>query len=189
MAGPGISIQELVTKFQLSQALLDKELSEEHLREASGIIDDHETVGLEQGLSRPERTTSSLEPEFQMLTRWKKYVGKATYRKLIEALLKCSKTDQAQEVCKLLARSESFGTVYFIMQLLLSLWITGVHPEQQSCGTANTAAFATPCLTDHDVTGTGGTENGGISYFHNIFSVNLLCDHHIWCNDIYSSVI
>ena len=53
MARPGISLQDLVDTFHLSQDQLDREVSEgteEHLREVARIIDDHEIVGYELGL-------------------------------------------------------------------------------------------------------------------------------------------
>lgn len=112
MARPGISLQDLRGRFQLSGELLDAPLNEEHLREASRIIDDHDTLGLELGLASSEMTAISSERTLQlqrsaMLTKWKqKFAWKATYRKLIDALLKCSRADLAQEVCELLAQSK-----------------------------------------------------------------------------------
>lgn len=112
MAKPGISLQELKGRFQLSDRLLDAPISEEHLREASRIIDDHESLGHELGFTSAEMTAISSERTVQLqrsatLTKWKqKFAWKATYCKLIDALLKCSRADLAQEVCKLLAQSK-----------------------------------------------------------------------------------
>ena len=112
MAGSGISLQELKNKFHLSQDQLDAEVSDEHLREASRIITDHKVLGPELGLTPGEMTDIDQEqsPELQrsaMLRSWKqKLAWKATYRALIEALLKCSRADHARDVCKLLTQSK-----------------------------------------------------------------------------------
>ena len=45
MARSGILMQELKDKFHLSQAQLDAEISDEHLRETSRIIADHRILG------------------------------------------------------------------------------------------------------------------------------------------------
>ena len=115
MAGPGISLQNLIDRFHLSPDWLDREVSEEHLREVSRVIDEHEIVGPELGLSDQEMTTISSDVKkhdvrkMEMLKKWKrKHLWKATYRKLIEALLKCSRADHAQDVCKLLVQSKFF---------------------------------------------------------------------------------
>jgi len=109
----GISLQGLIDKFELSEDLLRNELSEEHLNEASRIIDDHEIVGYELGLAEAEMTAINADASKQelrrkvMLRRWKrKYALKATYRKFIEVLLRCSRADQATELCKLLAQGK-----------------------------------------------------------------------------------
>jgi len=112
MEGSEISLQDLVERFQLSDELLDTSLSDEHLREASRIIDDHRILGPELGLKSVELKTINQEqsPELQRLAtleKWRqKLAWKATYRKLIEALLKCSRADVAEQVCELLAQSK-----------------------------------------------------------------------------------
>ena len=112
MAGAGISLQDLMNRFPRSQALLNVEVSEEHLREISRIIDDHESIGPELGLTQPEMTAigsntcKQEQKRMTMLRKWKqKYAFKATYRILIEALLKCSRGDHARDVCQLLTQS------------------------------------------------------------------------------------
>lgn len=112
MEGSEISVQELVERFQLSHELLGESLSDEHLREASRIIDDHRILGPELGLKLAEMKAINQEqsPELQRLAtleKWKqKSAWKATYRKLIEALLKCSRADVAEQVCELLNQSK-----------------------------------------------------------------------------------
>ena len=113
MAGREISLQDLIYRFHLPQYLLDKEVSEEHLRKISRIIAHHEIVGPELGLTSQEMTTISSDvnkqelQKIEMLKKWKqKYIWNATYRKLIEAFLNCGRADHARDVCELLTKSE-----------------------------------------------------------------------------------
>ena len=113
MAEKGISLQALTDRFHLSQDMLDKEVSEEHLREVSRIIDDHEIVGPELGLSQPQMFAINSDAKTQelrrmkMLEKWKHiFACEATYRKLIKVLLKCRRGDIAQNVCELLVQSK-----------------------------------------------------------------------------------
>ena len=112
MAERGISLQDLIDRFHLSQDQLNEEVSTEHLREVFKNIEDHEIVGLELGLTSAEMNTITSsdvnKPELQklkMLRKWKqKYSWKATYRKFIEGLIKCSRGDHARDVCELLTK-------------------------------------------------------------------------------------
>ena len=113
MAGCEISLQDVIDRFHLPQYLLDKEVSEEHLRKISRIIAHHEIVGPELGLTSQEMTTISSDvnkqelQKIEMLKKWKqKYIWNATYRKLIEAFLNCGRADHARDVCELLTKSE-----------------------------------------------------------------------------------
>lgn len=112
MATIGISLQDLIDRFHFSQDQLDMEVNEEHLREVSKIIDDHEILGNELGLSESEMSAINSDANKQlqrmkMLNKWKqKFAFKATYGKLIGALVKCSRGSDAQKVCELLAQSE-----------------------------------------------------------------------------------
>ena len=112
-SGIGISLQDVMDKLHLSQDQLDKEVSEEHLTEASNIIDDHEVLGPRLGLTEQEMTAIDRDAKTHdlkkkaMLKKWKqKNAWRATYRTLTEALLKCSRADRAQDVCELLAHSK-----------------------------------------------------------------------------------
>ena len=107
------SLQDLIEKYQLSPHQLDKEVSEEHLRDMSRIIADHEIVGPELGLSDAEMVAVDTDARTQqlkkmkMLKTWKQeFSFKATYRRLIEALLRCHRGGDAQKVCELLASSK-----------------------------------------------------------------------------------
>ena len=108
-----LSLQDLIVKNGLSPHQLDQEVSEEHLRDVSRIIADHEIVGAELGLTTADATaivsdarTQELQ-KMEMLKKWKqRFAWKATYRQLIEALLKCGRGDNAQNVCELLVQSK-----------------------------------------------------------------------------------
>ena len=89
------------------------------LREVSIIIDDHEVVGPELGLTEAEITAINCDGstedhrKLEMLQIWKrKYSCEATYRVFIEALLKCSRADHAQRVCELLAESKCYDITW-----------------------------------------------------------------------------
>ena len=49
-----VSLPELLDRLHLSQGQLDVEISDEHLTEASSIIDDHEILGPELRLTEVE---------------------------------------------------------------------------------------------------------------------------------------
>lgn len=111
--GMGISLQDLRERYSLSQHLLDKELSDEHLREVARIIDDHEILGYELGLTQSEMAAINRDVRTQelqrlaMLKKWKqKNAWKATYKTLIEALLRCGRGAYARDVCELLTQSK-----------------------------------------------------------------------------------
>lgn len=110
MAGLETLLQDLREKLQLSDDHLDARVSDEHLREVSRITHDHETLGPELGLTPDEMTAiiSSEQPQrLAVLRKWKQISAwKATYRKLIEALLKCGRADIAKKVGELLAQSK-----------------------------------------------------------------------------------
>ena len=103
---------DLKERFQLSDELLDISYSDAHLRKTSMFIDNHETVGPELGLEGAEMTAINSERTVElqrsaMLKKWKqKFAWKATYRRLIDALLNCSRADLAEEVCRLLVQSK-----------------------------------------------------------------------------------
>ena len=112
MAAPVISLEDLIARFQLSRQL-DMEIREEHLGEVSRIIDNHQIVGPELGLFQQEMTAICSDvngvelQKIEMLRIWKqKYLWRATYRKLIEAFLRCSRGDHARKVCELLTQSK-----------------------------------------------------------------------------------
>ena len=57
-----ISLQDVKEKFELLDEQLHTSLSDEHLREASKIIADHETLGQELGITGAEMAVINEQP-------------------------------------------------------------------------------------------------------------------------------
>ena len=87
----------------------DWQLAAPHLGLSGTDVDDIE----QEGKKEQEKRRKTLE-------KWiRKYAFKATYRMLVEAFLKISRADQAEEVCRLLI-SKSGELVYIACQILAS---------------------------------------------------------------------
>ena len=109
MAVAGVTLEDCVREFSISVRLLDKRVGDEHLRKVSKFLPwkriapylelkdfEVEAVDLEGNNEQEKR--------YKFLQTWKsKFAFKATYKRLIEALLECGRADHAEEVCKLLA--------------------------------------------------------------------------------------
>lgn len=115
MASKTVSFDECVGQYHLSHELL-QECSKEHLLHVS-MDTDWRTVALNLGLRdedmgevNSERTEN--EKGHKTLQIWKQKLGsRATYKKLIEALLGSGRTDKAEEVCKLLVSKEGTADI------------------------------------------------------------------------------
>ena len=174
MAGPGISVQDLQKKYKLSKDMLDTEVSKEHLEEASRIIADHEILGAALGLTSAE-IIQGRRPEIQrleMLRKWKQqWVWKATYRILIEALLKWKRADYARGISELLAQSKCKHRALGVdMQspsplVSSSLVVAGAPPEQPSVHTDHSAAHFTSGMSPDGATSTDETQHGMFSSY------------------------
>lgn len=107
-----ISLPDLMERFHLSECQLKKEVSDDHLNKLSKVINGHEVIGPELGLKDIDLTDlSAAGSEFQknrkMLNTWKqRFSFNATFKVLIEALLNCSKGQQATDVCRILTHCE-----------------------------------------------------------------------------------
>jgi len=107
MTSTGITLHDLTDECELQSQDLEKEISEKHLRDVSRIIDDHEIVGFELELTQQEINDITQDGRTQELRRLKMLKKwKQTYRKLIDALLKCHRGDAARDVCELLSQSK-----------------------------------------------------------------------------------
>ena len=154
MEGSGISLQNLIERYKLSDELLDETLCEEHMREASRVIDNHEILGPELGLSAAQmdainqKQAPVLLQRVAMLQKWKqKFAWKATYRTLVEALLKCSRADLAQQVCEwLVPRKFKDIPVNVDMQVTtLSLVIAGASSSPDPPRKSSHGMFTYSC--------------------------------------------
>lgn len=135
-----ISLQEVKDRYGLTDQQLGEGVNRQHLREASRFIADHKILGLELGLTSAEMAAINQDQsqELQrlvMLEKWKqRFAWKATYHKLIDALLKCNRADLVQQVCELLASSKcKHRAVRSCMQhrvaaMFSSLMIAGTFP-------------------------------------------------------------
>ena len=92
---------------------IDSECSDVDIRDFADFCDPWRQVGLHLGLTNgqlnaidEDNRTVSLK-RLGVLQKWKEmFVFKATYRVLIEALLKCGKADTALRVCNTLAQRQ-----------------------------------------------------------------------------------
>ena len=106
-----VTFDECVGPYHLSHELLQECCSEEHLLHVSKDTD-WRTVAQNLGLRDGDMEEVSSERTANVkghktLQIWKQRLGsRATYKKLIEALLESGRTDKAEEVCKLLASKE-----------------------------------------------------------------------------------
>ena len=121
------TLQELFDRFKIPEHVLNDEVSETHLLEVSHFID-HNILGPELGLTPQDMKDINIDERAEdrrrtaTLRKWKEvYAFNATYRKLIEALLKCSKADQAVKVCKLF-KSRCKCITYFILYNVLNTY-------------------------------------------------------------------
>lgn len=163
-----ITLQDLIDRFHLSKDQLDGEFREEHLVKAARIIADHEVLGQQLGLSNDMATINS-EKDTQskglaLLKKWRqRSAWKATYCKLIEALLECGRADCARDVCiELLTQSKYKHRAKNVIMhsQFLSLMIAGGSPMQRNASAEHSAALTTSLPSKHCATSSGETQHG-----------------------------
>ena len=105
----GVTLDELCEKKGITLAQLDKQCTTEHVRDVSLFLQSWRNVAPHLGLSSAEieaaemNANSEEERRRKILEAWSaKFDFKATYRVLIEALLKTARADQAVKVCHVL---------------------------------------------------------------------------------------
>ena len=105
------TVGELVAKAGVTN--IDRECDHEDFLYLASFCDPWQLVGAHLRLSSTQLSNidadnkSTALKRLKVLHQWKSmYVFRATFRVLIEALIDCSKTQQALEVCKYLARRE-----------------------------------------------------------------------------------
>ena len=105
----GVTLEDCVREFRIPVELLDIRVSDEHLLKVSEFLqwkriapylklEDSEVEAIDLGGS------SEQEKRYKTLQTWKnKFAFKATYKRLIEALLESGRADHAEKVCKMLS--------------------------------------------------------------------------------------
>ena len=128
----GITLDECIEQFDLAAEDLDEKCSDEHILAVSRFLDwkgvapylnltDSEVDAVDSdGRDEPDKRHKTLQ-------KWKsKFAFKATYKNLIQALLKSCKGDHAEEVCKLLQKGThnnyycSWHEIFIVLTLRFS---------------------------------------------------------------------
>ena len=108
-----VTVQELAEHFKLSaDSDLRQQVSNEHIKEISTILESWKLVASHLGLSQGEIEAidndgkNEEQKRLLMLQKWKQALFfKATYQKLLEALLAVRRADLGGKVCKMMAAS------------------------------------------------------------------------------------
>ena len=109
MADPSITVEELAKKAELPLQCLDKAFREEEACLLAEFCDQWEFIGYHLRLVKTDITTIKNDNDttdlrrISMLVRWSgKFAHKATYRVLIEALIRSKHANKALELCQTL---------------------------------------------------------------------------------------
>ena len=111
------TVQDLIVCAELTDESIDKECSDEHLRVISCFLEKWELVSSFLCLERihieeiKHDSNNDLRlMRLKALLKWKSmFATDATYRVLLEALLRSGLTDQANQVCRLLNPNHGQG--------------------------------------------------------------------------------
>ena len=121
-----IGLDELLKKTEIHPEKLNGRISDDDLREIAlfKTLTNWRTVATYLGLDKNDLDAIKQEEDDEQmrklnaLEKWKgKFGSKATYRKLVEVLLKLEKTDAAEEVCHLLKGIFVYIFVYVIHKI------------------------------------------------------------------------
>ena len=119
----GITLDELLKEVGLTPKQLEEKCTNEHLHNIALSLKSWRTLAPHLGLEvdAVDRDAHGEEEKKQKcLESWKaKFAFKATYRVLVEALLKIGNADQAEEVCRLLVSQRASKDVSKFKCLLL----------------------------------------------------------------------
>jgi len=117
----GVTLDELLEEVGVSPGQLDKACTSEHLRDIALFLDSWRTVApfLELSKVQVEQVerdgTEENEKRLKFLESWKgNFAFKAKYIVLVKALLKISRADQAEQVCRLLVQQPEKGILFFL---------------------------------------------------------------------------
>ena len=102
----GVTLDELLKEVGITHKQLNEKCTNEHLHDIALFLKSWRTLAPQLGLSSSEveavegNAHSEKERRQKFLESWKaKFAFKATYRVLVEALLKIGNADQAEQVC------------------------------------------------------------------------------------------
>ena len=113
-----LKVEDLIAESGVKN--IDKECSDNDILEFGDFCDPWELVGTYLQLNQAE--ISAIAEDYRrvslrrlgVLQKWKsKLAFKATYRVLIDALLKCGKAHQALQVCQILAQREGRPQIHY----------------------------------------------------------------------------
>ena len=104
-----ITLDDLLKETEICPEKLNECISDEHLREIAIFLTSWRRVAVYLELSDndledvEQEWKSEQDKRLKALQKWKgKFGFKATYRKLVEALLSLAKADIAERICRLL---------------------------------------------------------------------------------------
>ena len=106
---PSFTAEEIAEAVGVTKAKLDQECSEEHIKDISLFLESWETLAPHLNLKKTtikeidREGRTEQEKKLETLQKWKeRFIFLATYKALMEALLKIGRADHAMQVCRLL---------------------------------------------------------------------------------------
>ena len=107
-----ITLEQLIVKYGVKN--IDTECTDDDILSLGDLCDPWNLVGRHLGLTESQLSAideDNLKVDLKrlgVLHKWRSLNAfQATYRKLVEALLRCGKVDKALKVCQALAKKES----------------------------------------------------------------------------------
>jgi hypothetical protein len=120
MADQGITLEDLTERYQIPSGVLENEVSIDDIKKISTFLESWKLVAPYLGLSKGDIEAIDRDGNFEeekrllMLQRWKQaLVFKATYKKLVNALLSVKRADLAVNVCLTSVGAHLEGRYYF----------------------------------------------------------------------------
>ena len=110
MASRQTTIEELIEKVKIRKEILDRECSDRDLTALTQFCDNWRLIGHHLGLEKylndiNRDNASEEEKRFALLRRWKQVFDfRATYRMLVEALMKCGNVQSARKLMEYIAK-------------------------------------------------------------------------------------
>ena len=100
---PTITLDELIEYLGIEEQVLNQRLMDNHLKEVASLLSKCEDTDIPL-LKLSKRDFSSESTILRSLQAWKrKYLFRATYKRLVEELLSCGNAELAEEVCNIIS--------------------------------------------------------------------------------------